>query len=377
MPKVRVGVMFGGRSGEHEVSLMSAASILSRLDRGKYDIVEIGITHQGQWIVGEGVLELLKQRASGGRRAVFFPEPGSSGLWGYEAAGDPKEIVLHLADRIDILFPILHGTFGEDGTLQGLLEMAEMPYVGAGVLASSVAMDKGLFKDLMRACSIPVPEYALVLRRDIERDMEGVVRKAEAVSSYPLFTKPANLGSSVGVSRCANRSDLSEGLLDAARYDRRVLIERGINAREIEVSVLGNDDPRASLPGEVIPSRDFYSYESKYIDDSSRLIIPAPLAPEKTREAQELAVRVCKAIDCAGMARVDFLLDRESQALWVNEANTLPGFTQISMYPKLWEATGIPYPQLLDKLIELGFQRHAENVRNERSYESASPASKR
>jgi D-alanine-D-alanine ligase len=238
-------------------------------------------------------------------------------------------------------------------------------------------MDKGLFKDLMRAYGIPVPEYALVLRRDIERDMEGVVRKAEAVAPYPLFTKPANLGSSVGISRCANRSDLSEGLLDAARYDRRVLIERGVNAREIEVSVLGNDDPRASLPGEVIPSRDFYSYESKYIDDSSRLIIPAPLAPEKTREVQELAVRVCKAIDCAGMARVDFLLDRESQALWVNEANTLPGFTQISMYPKLWEATGIPYPQLLDKLIELGFQRHAENARNERSYESASPASKR
>lgn len=376
MPKVRVGVMFGGRSGEHEVSLMSAASILSRLDRGKYDIVEIGITHQGQWIVGEGVLELLKQRAAGGRRAVFFPEPGSRGLWGYEAAGDPKEIVLHLADRVDILFPILHGTFGEDGTLQGLLEMAEMPYVGAGVLASSVGMDKGLFKDLMRAYAIPVPEYALVLRRDIERDMEGVVRKAEAVAPYPLFTKPANLGSSVGVSRCANRSDLSEGLLDAARYDRRVLIERGINAREIEVSVLGNDDPRASLPGEVIPSREFYSYESKYIDDTSRLIIPAPLAPEKTREAQELAVRVCKAIDCAGMARVDFLLDRDTQALWVNEANTLPGFTQISMYPKLWEATGIPYPQLLDKLIELGLQRHAENVRNERSYESAPSASK-
>jgi D-alanine-D-alanine ligase len=374
MPKVRVGVVFGGRSGEHEVSLMSANSILARLDRSKYEVVEIGITHQGQWIVGEGVLEMLKKRAAGARRAVVFPEPGPHGIWGYDAPGEAKEIALRLADRVDIFFPILHGTFGEDGTLQGFLEMAEVPYVGAGVLASSVGMDKGLFKDLMRAHGIPVPEYALVLRRDIERDMDGVVHKAEAVAPYPLFTKPANLGSSVGVSRCTNRSDLTEGLLDAARYDRRVLIERGVNAREIEVSVLGNDDPRASLPGEVIPSRDFYSYESKYIDDNSQLIIPAPIGPEKTREAQELAVRVCKAIDCAGMARVDFLLDREKQALWVNEANTIPGFTQISMYPKLWEASGLPYPQLLDKLIELGFQRHAENVRNERSYDSAAPA---
>ncbi len=374
MAKARVGLIFGGRSGEHEVSLMSAASILAQLDRGKYDVVEIGITHQGQWIVGEGVLESLKQRTSSARRMVLFPEPGLHGLWGYEASGDPKEIVLKLADRVDILFPILHGTFGEDGTLQGLLELGEIPYVGAGVLASSVAMDKVLFKDLMRAHKLPIPEYALVMRRDIERDMDGVVRKAEAVAPYPLFTKPANLGSSVGVSRCANRSDLSEGLLDAARYDRRVLIERGINAREIEVSVLGNDDPRASLPGEVIPSREFYSYESKYIDNTSQLLIPAPLAPEKTREAQELAVRVCRAIDCAGMARVDFLLDRDTQSLWINEANTLPGFTQISMYPKLWEASGIPYPQLLDKLIELGFQRHADNMRNERTYESASSA---
>ena len=374
MPKVRVGVVFGGRSGEHEVSLMSASSILARLDRSKYEVVEIGITHQGQWIFGEGVLDMLKKRAAGARRAVVFPEPGSHGIWGYDASGEAKEIALRLADRVDIFFPILHGTFGEDGTLQGFLEMAEVPYVGAGVLASSVGMDKGLFKDLMRAHGIPVPAYALVLRRDIERDMDGVVHKAEAVAPYPLFTKPANLGSSVGVSRCTNRSDLTEGLLDAARYDRRVLIECGVNAREIEVSVLGNDDPRASLPGEVIPSRDFYSYESKYIDDNSQLIIPAPIGPEKTREAQDLAVRVCKAIDCAGMARVDFLLDRETQALWVNEANTIPGFTQISMYPKLWEASGLPYPQLLDKLIELGFQRHAENVRNERSYDSAAPA---
>ncbi len=376
MPRVRVGVMFGGRSGEHEVSLMSATSILSRLDRSKYDVVEIGITHQGQWIVGEGTLELLKKRAAAGRRALVFPEPGTRGIWSFEAAGEPKEIVLRLADKVDIFFPILHGTFGEDGTLQGFLEMAEAPYVGAGVLASSVGMDKGLFKDLMRAHGIPIPDYALVLRRDIERDMDGVVRKAEATAPYPLFTKPANLGSSVGVSRCANRSDLTEGLMDAARYDRRVLIERGVNAREIEVSVLGNDDPRASLPGEVIPSREFYSYESKYVDDNSQLIIPAPISPEKTREAQELAVRVCKAIDCAGMARVDFLLDKETHALWVNEANTIPGFTHISMYPKLWEASGIPYPQLLEKLIDLGFQRHSENVRNERSYDSASGARK-
>jgi D-alanine-D-alanine ligase len=264
---------------------------------------------------------------------------------------------------------VLHGTFGEDGTIQGLLELADLAYVGAGVVGSAVGMDKGVFKDVMRANGIPVVDSILVLRRDIERQMEAVIARAEALAPYPLFVKPANLGSSVGVSKCRNRSDLIEGLLEAARYDRRILIERGVNGREIEVSVLGNDDPQASIPGEIIPAADFYSYEAKYHDERSQLLIPAPISAQMTEQVQSLAVRAYKAIDCAGMARVDFLLDKDTDILYLNEINTIPGFTRISMYPKLWNASGISYPALVDRLIELALERKRERDRNQRRYE--------
>ncbi|MBA4379471.1 MAG: D-alanine--D-alanine ligase A, partial [Anaerolinea sp.] len=265
-------------------------------------------------------------------------------------------------------FPVLHGPFGEDGTLQGLLEMADLAYVGAGVTGSSVGMDKGVFKDVMRANGIPVVEAIILLRSEIEKDIQSVIRKAEAVAAYPLFVKPANLGSSVGITKCNSRADLAEGLLEAAAYDRRVLVERGVNGREIEVSVLGNDDPQASVPGEVQPSREFYSYESKYIDGTSALLIPASLPDETAEKFRSLAVKAYKAVDCAGMARVDFFLEKETGEIYLNEINTLPGFTSISMYPKLWEASGLPYPKLVDRLIELALERKAERDHTERRF---------
>jgi D-alanine-D-alanine ligase len=368
MGALRVGVMYGGRSGEHEISLMSARSVLAALDRSRYEVVEIGITPEGKWLVGPDVMRTLEQRNGKGTHAAMLAEPGPSRVW--RVAEDEKEDELHLRlfRQVDVIFPVLHGTFGEDGTLQGFLELAEVPYVGAGVLASSVAMDKALFKHLMHAHGVPVVEYILCGRGEIAHDLDGVLRRAEAVAPYPLFTKPANLGSSVGISRCANRSDLVEGLAEAARYDRRVLIERGIDAREIEVSVLGNDRPRASVPGEVIPSREFYSYESKYVDGTSQLVIPAPLPEETADRVQRLAVEAYRAIDGAGLARADFLLDRKSGELYLSELNTMPGFTAISMYPKLWEASGLTYPELLDRLIELALERHADRMKSERSF---------
>lgn len=269
---------------------------------------------------------------------------------------------------LDVVFPVLHGTFGEDGTIQGLCELADLAYVGAGVTGSSVGMDKGVFKDVMRANGIPVVESIVVLRSEIEQEMKNILQRAETVAGYPLFVKPANLGSSVGISKCNNRSDLAEGLLEAAAYDRRVLIERGVEAREIEVSVLGNDTPEASLPGEILPSREFYSYESKYIDGSSGLLIPAPLPDETAGEIRRMAVAAYKAIDCAGMARVDFFLEKASGRVMLNELNTVPGFTSISMYPKLWEASGIPYAELVDRLIALALERKAARDRTEHSF---------
>jgi D-alanine-D-alanine ligase len=270
-----------------------------------------------------------------------------------------------LAD-IDIYYPVLHGPFGEDGTIQGMFEMADVAYVGAGVLGSAVGMDKGVFKDVMRANHIPVIDSILVSRSEIEKDMNAVIAKAEKMGMYPLFTKPVNLGSSVGITKCNSRSDLNEGLMEAIRYDRRVLIERGaVNAHEIEVSVLGNEYPAASICGEVLPSREFYSYESKYIDGTSGLIIPAQLPAEVSNKVREYAVRAYKAIDCAGLARVDFFVERDTNKIFLNELNSLPGFTSISMYPKLWEASGLPYAKLVDRLIELALERKAERDRTE------------
>ena len=365
--KLQIALIFGGRSGEHEVSLMSARSVLSVLDPAKYAVIQIGITPAGQWLTGEDVIGKFESgKPAGLEPAVVLPDPTAGGI--HVLRGRQLE---RLAE-VDAFFPLVHGTFGEDGTMQGLFEMANAAYVGAGVLGSSVGMDKGLFKDVMRMNGIPSVESMLALRSTIEKDMDGVIRQAEAMSPYPLFTKPANLGSSVGVTKCRSRSDLQEGLMEAARFDRRVLIERGVaNVREIEVSVLGNDDPRASLPGEILPSREFYSYESKYIDGTSGLLIPAPISRDLTHKIQALAVQAFRAIDASGMARVDFFLDKDTDELFLNELNTIPGFTKISMYPKLWEASGIPYATLIDRLIELALQRKADRDRTSHTHRSA------
>ncbi len=365
MGKLRVCVVFGGRSGEHEISLRSARSVLKALDRTKYEVVSVGITHDGRWYGGERVLEALEAGHTRGLEPVaLLAEPGRRNLFSHvQAAAQPT------AAAFDVVFPVLHGTYGEDGTIQGLLEMADVPYVGSGVLASSVAMDKVLFKDVMQNRGIPVVEGKLIAADLIAAAPEQALDLAQSVSVYPLFVKPANLGSSVGVSKCRNRSTLLEGLMDAARYDRRVLVERGLEAREIEVSVLGNEAPEASVPGEVVPGDEFYSYRAKYLDDTSQLLIPAPLDRSTADEARRLAVEAFKAIDGAGMARVDFLLERSSGTLYLNEVNTIPGFTSISMYPKLWEASGLSYPALMDRLIELALQRQAQKDRLVRVYE--------
>lgn len=371
--KLRLGIVFGGRSGEHDVSLMSARSVLSVLDPGKYEVFPIGITQQGIWVSGvnnegAGLLDALWERKTEGlTRVTLLPERGQNTLYTLEeTAGGTR---LQMLAQLDVIFPLLHGTFGEDGTVQGLFELAELAYVGANVLGSSVGMDKALFKDVMRANGIPVVSSIVTTRSEIEQDIEAVINMAEAVAAYPLFTKPANLGSSVGITKCRNRSDLYEGLLEAARYDRRVLVEEGIaNAREIEVSVLGNDQPQASVPGEVHPSGDFYTYEAKYLDDRSELIIPASLPDEIASRIRQLAVQAFKAIDGAGMARADFLLDQRTQEIFLSEINTIPGFTRISMYPKLWEASGLPYARLVDRLIELALERKQDRDRTERRF---------
>ncbi|RIK32374.1 MAG: D-alanine--D-alanine ligase A [Anaerolineae bacterium] len=352
--KLRVAVIFGGRSGEHDVSLMSARSVLSVLDPAKYEVTQIGITREGAWLTGEDVIGSFENgKLDGLEHFVLSPDPSDS---------------MH---DVDVFFPVLHGTFGEDGTIQGLFEMADAAYVGAGVVGSAVGMDKGVFKEVMRANNIPVVESVIAMRGDIEKNMQTVIEKAEKVGAYPLFAKPANLGSSVGVTKCHNRSDLQEGLMEAAQFDRRVLIERGVtNAREIEVSVLGNDEPVASVCGEVLPSREFYSYESKYIDGTSGLEIPAKLPKDVTEQIREYAVRAYQLIDCAGMARVDFFVEKDTNKIYLNELNTIPGFTKISMYPKLWEASGLPYAKLVDRLIELAMQRKAERDRTSHIYRS-------
>lgn len=359
-----IAVLFGGRSGEHEVSLMSARSVLSVLDAGLYRVIQVAITREGAWLTGDNALDALERGDTFGLRPVaLLPDPQRPGLFLLRPEG------LEKLTEVDVYFPVLHGTYGEDGALQGLLEMADVAYVGSGVLGSAVGMDKALFKEVMRACDIPVAESLTVSRDQILNHLEDTVRRAEEVGVYPLFVKPANSGSSVGITKCRSRADLAEGLLEAAQYDRRVLIERGVpNPREIEVSVLGNETPEASIPGEVLPGADFYSYEAKYLLESSHLLIPAPLTELQTQRIRELAVRAYRAIDCAGLARVDFLLDNLSGEIYLNEINTLPGFTRISMYPKLWEATNLPYPTLVRRLIELALERKAERDRSVRVY---------
>ncbi len=404
--KLKIAVLFGGRSGEHEVSLESARSVLAVLDPRKYEIYQVGITHAGDWLTGPDARLALEKGDTGKLiPCTILPDPSKPGLYSFRITDDTQNLkhpTLHTQSTnhagrqtgaglrgqanvcekltdLDVVFPVLHGTYGEDGTLQGLLEMADLAYVGAGVTGSSVGMDKGIFKDVMRAIGIPTVESVILLRSEIEKDVEEVIRRAETVAAYPLFIKPANLGSSVGITKCNSRADLGEALMEAAVYDRRVLVERGLDAREIEVSVLGNDNPQASVPGEVIPSREFYSYESKYMDGTSGLIIPAPLPAGTTEKIRQMAVSAYKAIDCAGMARVDFFINSTASnktdadaGIYLNELNTIPGFTSISMYPKLWEATGLPYAGLVDRLVELALERKADRNRTEHSFRRTS-----
>jgi D-alanine-D-alanine ligase len=377
--RIRLGVLFGGRSGEHEVSLASAASVIKALDPAKYEVVPIGITRQGQWRVGAGALQLLPEGGSpssdlGARPLERVLETGQPVTPSADPSG-PQMVPLDssLAARdprpeVDLIFPVLHGTFGEDGTVQGLLELAGIPYVGAGVLASAAGMDKDVMKRLFRDAGLPVVPWELVLRGDWRQDASAVRRRIEKKLRYPLFVKPANLGSSVGITKVHKPRELPAAMDLAAQYDRIILVEKGVNAREIECSALGNDRPVASVPGEVVPVNEFYDYEAKYIKEGSELIIPARLTPRKTRYVQELAVRAFQAIDCAGMARVDLLLDRKTGKLFVNEINTIPGFTSISMYSKMWEASGLPYPKLLDRLVELALERQREKAQTRYDY---------
>src|SRR5271157_1931926 len=395
MKKLRVGILFGGRSGEHEVSLLSAASVLQAIDKDKYEVVPIGITKDGRWLTaddaenllqGKLVLEPRHLRAGDpettpsaavlarGESVVVPPEPvhRQSGLVPFQTDASLTRRASDRAINVDVIFPVLHGTFGEDGTIQGLLELADIAYVGAGVLGSSAGMDKDVMKRLFRDARLPIVKHTTVLRGLWRAQPKKARKQIEATLKYPMFVKPANLGSSVGISKVHDRSELAAAMDNAAHYDRKLVIEESVGgakgkAREIECSVLGNDHPIASVPGEIVPSKEFYDYNAKYVDKGSKAIIPAKLPKSKQKEVRRLAIAAFQAVDCAGLARVDFLMDPRSGKMYVNEINTIPGFTSISMYPKLWQATDIPYPELIDRLIQLGLERHAEKKQNQYS----------
>ena len=364
--KTRVGVIFGGRSGEHEVSLVSARSVMAALAADKYEVVPIGITHDGRWLTRGDSMAVLTAR--------ILPEITT--VRGIERLG--RELLPCATDAtfplLDVIFPVLHGPYGEDGTVQGLLELIGAPYVGCGVLASSLAMDKVASKELFRAHGLPQVKFQAIKRKTWETAPQQVIIDLEAHLQYPMFVKPANLGSSIGISKAHNPNELASALDEAARYDRRLLIEEAVpNAREIECSVLGNDEPIASVPGEIVPCNEFYDYAAKYVDGRSELLIPAPISPELAAQAQALAVQAFLAVDGAGLARVDFLLDDAAGKLYLSEINTMPGFTSISMYPKLWEATGVSYTELMDRLIELALERQADKARSSTYYNDALP----
>ena len=368
--KIRVGVIFGGRSAEHEVSLVSAASVINALDKRKYEIIPIGITHEGKWLSSADALKLLKSGCHLWRvpEEILLPDPKRRGL----VRIDPQ-LPIRNSKCLDVIFPVLHGTFGEDGAVQGLFELADIPYVGAGVLGSAVGMDKVVAKQLCERAGIPIVPYRWFLVKQYKRNAKEIIVSIESTLSYPCFVKPANLGSSVGISKAHGRKELVRAIQLAAKYDRKILVEKSIErSREIEVSVLGNDDPVASVPGEIISSNEFYDYDAKYVDGKSRSIIPAHLPQSAVKKVQELAVRSFQVTDCAGMARIDFLVVKKSNKIFFNEINTIPGFTSISMYPKLWEASGLPYPRLLDRLIGLAIERHLEKSRMKRTYHTKS-----
>ena len=365
MKKLTVALLFGGKSGEHEVSLRSAASILKALDREKYNVIPIGITKEGQWRSDPKFLEAdFPNILSQGRTVLLPPDPLDNSL--LQVLAETKAIGNQA--QIDVVFPALHGTYGEDGTIQGLLDMANLPYVGAGVLGSSVGMDKDVMKRLLQHAGLPIVDFLVFLDHQWQTQKQSVGSTIERKLSYPCFVKPANLGSSVGISKVKNASELDEAMDLAAQYDRKIVIEKGLEVREIECSVLGNDDPRASLPGEIVPSHEFYDYEAKYLDESSRLLIPAPLDESQTKTFQELAIKTFLVTECSGLARVDFFLEKGTNRIYVNEINTLPGFTSISMYPKLWQATGLGYSELIDTLIQLAIERHKARQAKKTTY---------
>jgi D-alanine-D-alanine ligase len=367
----RVGVIFGGRSGEHEVSLASAASVIAALERRGHRVVPIGIGRDGRWVVGGDPMRALAEQARGAlpsgdetgpvkkaladRAEGVLNEPTTSLVRSEPAGSVPSE----LRQGLDVVFIALHGPYGEDGTIQGLLEIADIPYVGAGVLASAVGMDKDAMKTVFRAHGLPLVEYVVVKRRDWRARPDAVAREVAAAIGFPCFVKPSNLGSSVGISKVKTPRDLPVALDAAAQHDRKLIVERAVRGREIEVSVLGNDAPEASLPGEIIYEGDWYDYATKYAEGQARLLCPAPLTPELTARFRELAVAAFRAIDCAGMARVDFFLEDGGRVL-VNEINTIPGFTSTSGFARMWEATGLAYPDVVERLVELALERHRE-----------------
>lgn len=356
-------MLFGGRSGEHEVSVQSGAAVLNALDRQKYEVIPVNISKDGRWLKITGALDALDNKDSGIPVALL---------------GDPfkKELVqtetlqenAGLVDEVDLVFPVLHGTYGEDGTVQGLLEIADLPYVGGGVMSSAVGMDKVIMKKVFAQDGIPQARFWHCLRSEWERKKDFVISEVERNFTYPLFVKPANLGSSVGISKAHDRKELIEAFDLALKYDRKAIVEEFIDGREIEVAVLGNDDPVASVPGEIIFLKEYYDYEAKYMDGLSNWKAPAEIPAETTRTIQELAVAAFRSIDCAGMARVDFFLARGSNQVYVNEINTIPGFTRFSMYPKLWELSGIGFTELLDRLVDLALEKHQEKKRNQTSF---------
>ena len=367
MKKLRVGIIYGGRSGEHEVSLASAAAVFQNLDPARYEAVPIRIDKDGRWSLPAEppkvmkAADVIKGALAAGQGSGSHPADAAREAHMVAHPGGDTLMTGSTGVKLDVVFPVLHGPYGEDGTVQGLLELANVPYVGAGVLASAVGMDKAAMKLAFAAKGLPICDYEVVLKRDWQRDERAVMQTVTARLGFPVFVKPANLGSSVGISKARHAAELRAAITLAAQFDRKIVIEAAVpNAREIEVAVLGNDDPEASLPGEIIPSGEFYDYDAKYVSDTSRTVIPAAIDDARSAEVRALAIAAFKAIDGAGMARVDFLLAGDSQVLYLNEVNTIPGFTTISMYSKMWDASGLPYAQLLDKLIALAIDRHAE-----------------
>jgi D-alanine-D-alanine ligase len=356
MERKKIIILFGGQSGEHEVSLNSARSVLRAIDRSRYDIETIGITKTGQWFWGVLPEEWQQNPTSQGTQVTLVHDPSNPRFIALDGTRLPDE------GKFDLIFPVLHGPFGEDGTIQGLFEMSNIPYAGSGVLGSALGMDKDRMKAVFSEAGLPQAAYLTFLRTDYQANPDKILTHIEQTLGYPCFVKPANLGSSVGISKASNRNELYSALGLAAQYDRKIVVEENISGREIEVSVLGNDQSQASIPGEILPAHDFYDYEAKYIDTGSRLLIPAPLDTDVVSKLQEMAVRAFRAVEASGLSRVDFFVTHD-QRIFINEINTMPGFTQISMYPKLWEASGIPYTELISRLITLGFERF-EDIRN-------------